>query len=133
IRAEPDDGNARYFHVVIAGPQDSPFEGGNFKLELFLPEEYPMAAPKVRFVTKIYHPNSLQFTIYILRHICHSLPQSLRLAPSPPIFRSLLKDPPLRPCPSSPRPSPPPPHLPPAQQQAPPLSSAPRHRLAQLY
>ena len=57
INAEPDEGNARYFHVVIAGPQDSPFEGGTFKLELFLPEEYPMAAPKVRFMTKIYHPN----------------------------------------------------------------------------
>merc|ERR1712214_240533 len=26
-------------------------------LELFLPEEYPMAPPKVRFMTKIYHPN----------------------------------------------------------------------------
>ena len=26
-------------------------------MELFLPEEYPMAAPKVRFLTKIYHPN----------------------------------------------------------------------------
>uniref|UniRef100_A0A5F4VTI9 UBC core domain-containing protein n=1 Tax=Callithrix jacchus TaxID=9483 RepID=A0A5F4VTI9_CALJA len=57
IKAEPDESNARYFHVVIAGPQDSPFEGGTFKLELFLPEEYPMAAPKVRFMTKIYHPN----------------------------------------------------------------------------
>jgi len=30
---------------------------GKFKLELFLPEEYPMAPPKVRFLTKIYHPN----------------------------------------------------------------------------
>lgn len=57
ITATPDEGNARYFHVFIAGPQDSPFEGGTFKLELFLPEEYPMAAPKVRFMTKIYHPN----------------------------------------------------------------------------
>jgi len=27
--------------------------GGVFKLELFLPEDYPMA----RFLTKIYHPN----------------------------------------------------------------------------
>ena len=35
----------------------SPYEGGSFKLELFLPEEYPMSAPKVRFMTKIYHPN----------------------------------------------------------------------------
>uniref|UniRef100_A0A673T952 UBC core domain-containing protein n=1 Tax=Suricata suricatta TaxID=37032 RepID=A0A673T952_SURSU len=57
IKAEPDESNARYFHVVIAGPQESPLEGGTFKLELFLPEEYLMAAPKVRFMTKIYHPN----------------------------------------------------------------------------
>lgn len=42
---------------MIRGPQDSPYEGGVFELELFLPEEYPMAAPKVRFLTKIYHPN----------------------------------------------------------------------------
>lgn len=57
IKAQPDESNGRYFHVVIDGPQDTPFEGGVFKLELFLPEEYPMAAPKVRFITKIYHPN----------------------------------------------------------------------------
>uniref|UniRef100_A0A8C0N389 UBC core domain-containing protein n=2 Tax=Canis lupus familiaris TaxID=9615 RepID=A0A8C0N389_CANLF len=34
-----------------------PFEGGTFKLELFLSKEYPMVAPKVRFMTEIYHPN----------------------------------------------------------------------------
>jgi ubiquitin-conjugating enzyme E2 N len=47
----------RYFNVVIVGPSSSPYEGGVFKLELFLPEDYPMAAPKVRFLTRIYHPN----------------------------------------------------------------------------
>lgn len=57
ISAVPDDSNARYFHVLVAGPEGSPFEGGIFKLELFLPEEYPMSPPKVRFITKIYHPN----------------------------------------------------------------------------
>lgn len=31
--------------------------GGMFKMELFLPEDYPMAPPKVRFLTNIYHPN----------------------------------------------------------------------------
>lgn len=31
--------------------------GGVFNLELFLPASYPMDAPKVRFMTKIYHPN----------------------------------------------------------------------------
>ena len=43
ISAIPDETNARYFHVIITGPDGSPFEGGTFKLELFLPEEYPMA------------------------------------------------------------------------------------------
>ncbi|KAL3898344.1 MAG: hypothetical protein SGCHY_002806 [Lobulomycetales sp.] len=57
ISAAPFEDNLRYFNVEITGPSQSPFEGGVFKLELFLPEEYPMQAPKVRFLTKIYHPN----------------------------------------------------------------------------
>mmetsp|Transcript_18975 Transcript_18975/g.32421 ORF Transcript_18975/g.32421 Transcript_18975/m.32421 type:complete len:158 (-) Transcript_18975:196-669(-) len=57
ISASPSEDNLRYFNVMILGPQQSPYEGGVYKLELFLPEEYPMAAPKVRFLTKIYHPN----------------------------------------------------------------------------
>jgi ubiquitin-protein ligase len=39
------------------GPKDTPYAGGNFQLELFLPDGYPMVPPKVRFLTKIYHPN----------------------------------------------------------------------------
>lgn len=35
----------------------SPTSEGTFKLELFLPADYPMAPPKVRFLTKMYHPN----------------------------------------------------------------------------
>lgn len=47
----------RHFDVIIEGPSQSPYEGGFFKLELFLPEDYPMEPPKARFLTKIYHPN----------------------------------------------------------------------------
>ncbi|AOW02150.1 ubiquitin-conjugating enzyme/RWD-like protein [Yarrowia lipolytica] len=57
ISAAPHDDNLRYFDVTIDGPTSSPYEGGTFKLELFLPEDYPMVPPKVRFLTKIYHPN----------------------------------------------------------------------------
>ncbi|CAG8495565.1 1843_t:CDS:2 [Funneliformis caledonium] len=57
INARPHEENLRYFDVDITGPEQSPFEGGIFKLELFLPEEYPMTPPKVRFLTRIYHPN----------------------------------------------------------------------------
>ncbi|KAJ1965774.1 Ubiquitin-conjugating enzyme E2 35 [Dispira parvispora] len=57
IKAVPFEDNLRYFDVVMAGPTQSPFQGGEFKLELFLPGGYPMEPPKVRFLTKIYHPN----------------------------------------------------------------------------
>lgn len=57
IDAQPHDDNLRHFDVVLTGPQGSAYEGGRFALELFLPDEYPMAPPKVRFLTKIYHPN----------------------------------------------------------------------------
>jgi ubiquitin-conjugating enzyme E2 N len=57
IIATADEHNPRYFKVIIDGPSESPYEGGKFKVELFLPDEYPMAPPKVRFMTKLYHPN----------------------------------------------------------------------------
>jgi ubiquitin-conjugating enzyme E2 N len=49
--------NLRYMEIIMIGPEDSPYEQGKFKLELFLPKNYPMEPPKVRFLTKIYHPN----------------------------------------------------------------------------
>ena len=57
ISASPDPNNPRYFHIQIAGPITTPYEGGLFELELFLTDDYPMSPPKVRFLTKIYHPN----------------------------------------------------------------------------
>lgn len=57
IYAEPNPANPRHFFVKIAGPSETPFEGGMFNLELFLPDEYPMVPPKVLMRTKIYHPN----------------------------------------------------------------------------
>ncbi|KAJ3322891.1 Ubiquitin-conjugating enzyme 13 [Boothiomyces sp. JEL0866] len=51
IQATPHEDNLRYFDVVISGPASTPFA------ELFLPDSYPMEPPKVRFLTKIYHPN----------------------------------------------------------------------------
>jgi ubiquitin-conjugating enzyme E2 N len=62
ITATPFEDNLRYFDIKIEGPAQSAYEGGVFKLELFLPEEYPMVAPKVRFLTKMYaHPSCTLF------------------------------------------------------------------------
>lgn len=57
IIASATPGNPRYFQIKVEGPEQTPFEGGIFNLELFLPAEYPMSPPQVRFVTRIYHPN----------------------------------------------------------------------------
>jgi len=41
----------------IRGSADTPYEGGVFQLEVQIPREYPLKPPRVRFVTRIYHPN----------------------------------------------------------------------------
>lgn len=41
----------------IGGPPETPYEGGKFVLDIIIPETYPFNPPKVRFVTKIWHPN----------------------------------------------------------------------------
>lgn len=46
-RARPNGSQTSGSHVL----------GGVFKLELFLPDDYPMTPPKIRFLTKIFHPN----------------------------------------------------------------------------
>ncbi|KAH0476425.1 MAG: hypothetical protein KVP17_001329 [Porospora cf. gigantea B] len=57
IAAVPAADNPRYFTIDMLGPEGTPYERGNYKLELFLPEHYPMESPKIRFLTRIYHPN----------------------------------------------------------------------------
>ncbi|SPQ93776.1 unnamed protein product (mitochondrion) [Plasmodiophora brassicae] len=47
----------RHLSVVMMGPEDSAYQGGTFHAEVFLPPEYPTCPPKVRILTRIYHPN----------------------------------------------------------------------------
>ncbi|KAM3176410.1 hypothetical protein ACTXT7_006575 [Hymenolepis weldensis] len=57
IKVAIDESNNRYFCAIIEIPKDSPYEGGFFKLQLLLLEEYPHKPLKCLFMTKIYHPN----------------------------------------------------------------------------
>jgi ubiquitin-conjugating enzyme E2 D/E len=49
--------NLYNWEAVIAGPTNSPFEGGLFLLNIEFPKEYPFKPPKFTFKTKVFHPN----------------------------------------------------------------------------
>uniref|UniRef100_U5EZB4 E2 ubiquitin-conjugating enzyme n=1 Tax=Corethrella appendiculata TaxID=1370023 RepID=U5EZB4_9DIPT len=57
IKLEIVNDNFTELKGEIAGPPDTPYEGGKFLLEIKVPETYPFNPPKVKFLTKIWHPN----------------------------------------------------------------------------
>jgi ubiquitin-conjugating enzyme (huntingtin interacting protein 2) len=52
-----DPANAFNWTLVVAGPADTPYAGGNFQVSLEFPDNYPFKSPEAKFITKVYHPN----------------------------------------------------------------------------
>ncbi|XP_059481303.1 NEDD8-conjugating enzyme UBE2F-like [Neocloeon triangulifer] len=55
------------FNLTVA-PDEGFWQGGHFKFHIYVPEEYNMAPPKVKCLTKLWHPN-----ISVDGEICLSL------------------------------------------------------------
>ena len=45
------------WYATLMGTTGSVYEGGVFQLSIIFPSNYPFKAPKIKFVTRIYHPN----------------------------------------------------------------------------
>jgi ubiquitin-protein ligase len=57
ISFESDSDNLFVWKFTIYGLKDTPYEGGIYEGEINFPKTYPFDPPKVRFLTKIFHPN----------------------------------------------------------------------------
>ncbi|KAI9921641.1 hypothetical protein PsorP6_000770 [Peronosclerospora sorghi] len=53
----PEGDTIMHWKAFIRGPQDTPFEGRCFELAIQTTSLYPMEPPKMKFRTKIFHPN----------------------------------------------------------------------------
>ena len=46
----------KIWNVTVEGPEDSPYEGGKFIINLDF-TDYPFKSPRISFKTKIFHPS----------------------------------------------------------------------------
>lgn len=58
VRAVPrNENNNRHLIGTIQGPGGTPYEGGLFEVDIVIPNQYPFEPPRMKFITKIWHPN----------------------------------------------------------------------------
>ena len=68
------ENDTKHWKAVIEGPSNSIYEGRNFQIDIKITEQYPFGPPKMRFDTKLSHPNispqTGEICLYILRDGC---------------------------------------------------------------
>jgi ubiquitin-conjugating enzyme (huntingtin interacting protein 2) len=57
IKIELVDESPFHLKGSFPGPEDTPYEGGHFAVDIVIPSTYPFQPVKMKFITKVYHPN----------------------------------------------------------------------------
>ncbi|RPB11200.1 hypothetical protein P167DRAFT_508183 [Morchella conica CCBAS932] len=52
-----DPSDMTHLQGRFKGPPGTPYEGGEFVIDIKLPDNYPFMPPKMKFETKVWHPN----------------------------------------------------------------------------
>ncbi|KAF1407343.1 UBE2F enzyme, partial [Chauna torquata] len=52
----PDPNKLHYFQLTVI-PDEGYYQGGKFQFEIEVPDAYNMVPPKVKCLTRIWHPN----------------------------------------------------------------------------
>lgn len=57
VKAAPvSEGNLRHLLATVEGPSGTVYEGGVFEINVEIGKQYPFEPPKMKFITKIWHP-----------------------------------------------------------------------------
>ncbi|CAE6458737.1 unnamed protein product [Rhizoctonia solani] len=57
ISIELIDDNPFHLCGSFPGPEDTPYHGGIYQVDIVIPDSYPFQPVKMKFITKVYHPN----------------------------------------------------------------------------
>jgi len=57
VQIELIDNSPFHLQGTFQGPEGTPYEGGRFDVDIVIPEAYPFQPVKMKFITKVYHPN----------------------------------------------------------------------------
>uniref|UniRef100_A0A0D3G3Y8 UBC core domain-containing protein n=1 Tax=Oryza barthii TaxID=65489 RepID=A0A0D3G3Y8_9ORYZ len=81
ISGAPQDNNIMLWNAVIFGPDDTPWDGGTFKLTLQFTEDYPNKPPTKLVVKAVRHPKATPDCLIAIavrrkarRRLRHSIP-----------------------------------------------------------
>ena len=57
VTAELVGNDITHWKGVVKGPEDTAYDGGTFIVDINIPPDYPYKPPKMKFDTKVWHPN----------------------------------------------------------------------------